>query len=131
MTRGFDRSLNAPAGGFYYPEAKRAELFLNGEKIANDDARLPKDWYTTDLWTTMGLRFIDEAISAKKPFYLHLCHNAPHFPLQAPADEIAHFRGQYKAGWEELREARHAKQLSLGVVDPAWPLAPRPQAISS
>src|SRR5450755_318468 len=44
--RGFDRSLNAPAGGFYMPASPRAELYLNGEKIANDDPRLPKDWYS-------------------------------------------------------------------------------------
>jgi arylsulfatase len=130
-SRGFERSLNAAAGGFYFPEGKRAELFLDGEKIANDDARLPKNWYSTDLWTTMGLRFIDEAISAKQPFYLHLCHNAPHFPLQAPAEDIARFRGTYQAGWEKLRQDRHAKQLKLGIVDPAWPLTPRPNAIAA
>nr|MCU0978496.1 sulfatase-like hydrolase/transferase [Pirellulaceae bacterium] len=91
--RGFDRSLNAAAGGFYFPESSRAQLFLHGEEIANDDPRLPKGWYSTDLWTTFGLAFVDEASAADKPFYLHLCHNAPHFPLQAPAEEIAKFRG--------------------------------------
>src|SRR5689334_7843598 len=49
--RGFDRSLNAAGGGFYFPDHSRAELFLNGEKIANDDSRLPPNWYSTDLWT--------------------------------------------------------------------------------
>lgn len=97
--RGFDRSLNAAAGWFYFPEAAKAKLFLNGEAIANDDPRLPKNWYSTDLWTTFGLKFIDEALAAKKPFYQHLCHNAPHFPLQAPAEEITKFRGKYMIGW--------------------------------
>ncbi|MHB8903253.1 MAG: sulfatase-like hydrolase/transferase, partial [Thermoguttaceae bacterium] len=96
--RGFDRSLNAPAGGFYFPGSPRATLFLDGEAIANDDPRLPKDWYSTDLWTELGVKFIDDALAAKKPFYLHLCYNAPHFPLQAPAEEIAAFRGNYRAG---------------------------------
>ena len=31
-----------PAGGFFYPEAQKAKLFLNGAEIANDDPRLPK-----------------------------------------------------------------------------------------
>jgi arylsulfatase len=130
-SRGFDRSLNAPAGGFYQPGAPRAELFLNGEKLANEDTRLPKDWYTTDLWTTFGLKFIDEAKTANKPFFLYLAHNAPHFPLQAPAEDIAKFRGKYKAGWDALRKQRHAKQIELGIVDKAWPAAPRPAAIKS
>jgi arylsulfatase A-like enzyme len=127
--RGFDRSLNAAAGGFYMPAAKKAGLFLNGEAIATDDARLPKDWYSTDLWTTYGLKFIDEARAAKKPFYLHLCHNAPHFPLQAPEAEIAKFRGAYKAGWGALRDSRLARQREMGIIDSAWKKSPRPAAI--
>lgn len=129
--RGFDRSLNAAAGGFYFAggDKAKAKLFLNGESIANNDPRLPKDWYSTDLWTTFGLQFIDEALEAKKPFYLHLCHNAPHFPLQAPADAIAKFRGQYKAGWGALRDARIKRQREMGLIDAAWEKSPRPPTI--
>jgi arylsulfatase len=130
-SRGFDRSLNAPAGGFYLPASPRAKLFLNGEALTNDDPRLPKDWYSTDLWTTFGLKFIDEAKAANKPFFLYLAHNAPHFPLQAPAADIAKFRGKYQAGWDAIRLQRHAKQIELGIVDKAWPAAPRPAAINA
>ena len=129
--RGFERSLSAPAGGFYYPESPRAELFLDGKRIANDHPQLPKNWYSTDLWTTFGLKFIDEAVANRKPFYLHLCHNAPHFPLQAPADEIARFRGKYREGWDKLRRSRNQKEIELGIVDKSWPLAPRVQAIAA
>jgi arylsulfatase len=124
--RGFARSLNAAAGGFYFAGGKRCELFLDGQRLALDDALLPREWYSTDLWTAFALRFVDEALAAKQPFYLHLCHNAPHFPLQATAEDIARFRGSYRAGWEKLRETRHARQIALGLVDPAWPLAKRP-----
>lgn len=129
--RGFDRSLNAAAGGFYQAGATRAKLFLDSQAIANDDPRLPKEWYSTDLWTSYGLKFIDEARAAKKPFFLYLAHNAPHFPLQAPADEIAKFRGKYLAGWGPLRIQRHARQVELGLVDPAWTMAPRPDTIKA
>jgi arylsulfatase len=127
--RGFDRSFNAPAGGFYYAADSRAELFLNGKKLANDDPVLPQGWYTTDLWTDYGIKFIDEARTTKKPFFLYLAYNAPHFPLEAPEDEIAKFRGRYKIGWDALREQRHAKQIELGVVDKAWALSPRPPEV--
>jgi arylsulfatase len=129
--RGFDRSLNAAAGGFYFPAHPRAELYLNGEKIANDDPRLPADWYSTDLWTTFGLKFIDEALTAKKPFYLHLCYNAPHFSLQAPAEDIARLRGKYQTGWDALRKARYARQIELGIIDKSWVNSPRPAAIKA
>ena len=130
--RGFERSLNAPAGGFYYATANpRAELFLNGRQLANDDPALPKGWYTTDLWTDYGIKFIDEARAAKKPFFLYLAYNAPHFPLQAPQEEIAKFRGKYKIGWDKLRQERHARQIELGIVDKAWPLSPRPPEVQA
>jgi arylsulfatase len=129
--RGFERSLAAPAGGFYQSASPRAKLALNGAVIANDDPRLPKDWYTPDLWTAFGLKFIDEAKAANRPFLLYLAHNAPHFPLQAPAEEIAKFRGKYKAGWDALREQRHARQKEFGVVDRSWPLAPRPERVEA
>jgi len=32
----------------------------------------------TYLWTEFGLRFIDEARQANKPFFLYLPFNAPH-----------------------------------------------------
>ena len=128
-TRGFDRSLNAAAGGFYQPGHERAKLFLNGEALAEDDPRLGKNWYTTDLWTTYGLKFIDEARAAQKPFFLYLAHNAPHFPLQAPAEDIAKFRGRYKAGWDKLRAERYARQQALGLIDARFALSPRTDAI--
>ena len=129
--RGFDRSLNAAAGGFYQAGSPRCDLWLDGEKIAADDSRLPTDWYSTDLWTTFGLKFVDDAIAAKQPFFLYLGHNAPHFPLQAPAEEIAKFRGRYRAGWDALREERLARQRKLGLLDDRWTPAPRPQAVAA
>lgn len=130
-SRGFERNLTAAIGGFYQAGTPNAKLFLNGGGIANDDPRLPKNWYTTDLWTTFGLKFIDEAREAKQPFFLYLAHNAPHFPLQAPAEEIAKFRGKYKAGWDALSDARHNKQQALGIVDAAWKKTPRAAAIQA
>lgn len=124
--RGFDRSLNAPAGGFYYGTGEKAKLFLNGKALANDDPCLPKNWYSTDLWTQYGIKFIDEALVEKKPFFLYLAHNAPHFPLQAPAEDIAKFRnGIYTNGWDTLRAARYERQKAMGLIDPAWKLTPR------
>jgi arylsulfatase len=129
--RGFERSLNGAAGGFYYPDSPRTEVFLNGESVGRRGGKLPDEWYSTDLWTDFGIKFIDEALAAKKPFYLHLCHNAPHFPLQAPQDEIAKFRGKYKMGWDKLRLQRHAKQIGMGLMDKAWPLPPRPEQVKA
>lgn len=128
--RGFDRSLNLAAGGVYYPNQTTrtdAKLYLNGRELALNAPEVGgAEWYSTDLWTKFGLQFIDEARAAKKPFFLYLAHNAPHFPLMAPREEIEKFRGKYKAGWDALRQARHERQIQKGIVDRRWPLTERP-----
>ena len=127
--RGFDRTLTAAAGGFYFPDSPRAALFLNAKDLGSRGAPLPREWYSTDLWTEYGLKFIDEARAAQRPFFLYVAHNAPHFPLQAPPEDIARWRGRFKAGWDVLRQERYARQLEMGLIAKAWPLSPRPDAV--
>lgn len=130
--RGFDRSLHVSgASGFYHLDGPKPRLVLNGKPLANDDPFLPKDWYTTDVFTDYGIQCIDEALAAKKPFFLYLAYNAPHTPIQAPAVDIAKYRGKYKAGWDRLREQRYARQIDLGIVDKSWPLSPRPDDVKA
>ena len=81
-------------------------LFLDGTHAARR-ARLRQNWYATYLWTEFGLKFIDEAREAKQAVLPYLPHNAPHFPLMAPPELIAKYRGKYKAGWDRLREERY------------------------
>lgn len=117
--RGFDRTFNTIAGNFYYRDSS-AKLYLNGRKVRNKE--LPNNWYTTDLWTSYGLKFIDEAKKKNKPFILYLAHNAPHYPLQAPEEDIAKFRGKYMKGWEVLRKERYERQIKMGLMDSTFSL---------
>ena len=128
-TRGFDRSLNGPAGGFYYADNPRTDLYLNGEHLEPDDPRLPKGWYSTDLWTDYGLTFAEEAMAEGRPFFLYLAYNAPHFPIQAPEADVTKFRGRYLAGWDVLRERRWRRQVASGLVEESWGLSPRPPEV--
>jgi arylsulfatase len=128
--RGFDRSLNSRYGEVYFPkEADRpgtTHLYLNSKEIPKDDPMFGKDWYSTDLFVDWGLKFVDEARTEKKPFFLYIAQGAAHFPLRAPAETIAKHRERYKAGWDKLRAARYARQIEMGLIDSRWPLAPRP-----
>ena len=131
--RGFMRSLNSRYGEVYFPrEMDRPgteNLYLNGKEMPKDSPIFGKDWYSTDLFTDWGLKFIDEARAEKKPFFLYLAQGAVHFPLRAPAEIIEKYRGRYLQGWDTLRESRHAKQIQMGLVDPRWPMAPRPPEV--
>ncbi|MFO0790315.1 MAG: arylsulfatase [Pirellulales bacterium] len=127
--RGFTRSLCAPIGEFYFPnqQQRRNEgILFNGERYDLDDPKFGKDWYGPDLLTEYGLKFIDESIAEKKPFFWYLPHSSVHFPLQVPAEDVARYRGKYKVDWQTLREARHKRQIDMGLVEAKWPLTELP-----
>ena len=131
--RGFARSLCSPFGELYFPGQTspragnaRLQLFSDGQEIPTDSGEVGTGWYSPDLWTKYTLKYVDQAIAEKKPFFHYLAHNAPHFPLMAPPEDIARFRGKYKAGWDQLRLDRHARQKKMGLVKAEWPLAERP-----
>ncbi|RYG69275.1 arylsulfatase, partial [bacterium] len=127
--RGFEHSLNSPRGAIYFPNQKNAStanLFLDGKALPLKSPEFGNDWYSSDLWTKYSLKFIDESIQEKKPFFVYEAFCAPHFPLMAPEKDIAKYRGKFMAGWDKLREARYQRQIKMGLVDPKWPLTPRP-----
>lgn len=119
--RGFDHYFGIIQGSANYFRPKP----LTRE---NEVIEAPDGFYTTDAFVDNAIRFLD-AGDKSKPFFLYLAFNAPHFPLMAPQEEIAKFRGRYKIGWDKLREQRRARQIELGIVDQAWPLSPRPPEV--
>jgi arylsulfatase len=52
-----------------------------------------------------------------KPFFQYIAYIAPHFPLHALPEDISKYRDKYLAGWERMREARHARQKQMGIVN--------------
>lgn len=99
---------------------------LNG-KVWND---FDKDFYTTDANIDYSMKFLDEAISSKKPFFHYIAFNAPHYPLQAPKEDIKKYLGKYDVGWEEIRQRRLKKQKSLGLFKDNMKLPPLPDHVS-
>lgn len=131
--RGFHRSLNLPAGGLHFSNQTgpkgNTKLYLNGEEVDRNAPQFSPPWYGSDLWTDQGIKFIDEAISAEKPFFWYLAHTAPHFPCMAPEETIQKYRGKYMRGWDALHRERHQRQIRLGLIDPNWTPESRPEEI--
>ncbi len=131
--RGFDRSLNLPAGGVHFSHQTGSKggskFFLNGEQVSLEDPRFNPPWYGSDLWTDQGIRFIDAAVAEQKPFFLYLAHTAPHFPCMAPEATIAKYRGRFMQGWDKLREQRFERQIASGLIDKQWNLESRPAEV--
>ena len=122
--RGFHRFYGVPqGGGFYFQPKQGRDIVLDDEILHPGGEPVPDDWYVTDAFTDYGLTFIDEAVDEQQPFFLYVAHIAPHFPLEAPAEEIARYDGVYEDGWAPLREARHRRQLEMGLLKQRWPLS--------
>lgn len=45
--------------------------------------------HATDLFTDWACGYVREQATAEKPFFLYLAYNAPHFPIEPPADFLA------------------------------------------
>jgi len=82
--------------------------------------RAPRDgkFYFTDAINDDAARNIREhaRTSPDRPFFMYLAHTAPHWPMQAPAEDIEKYLGVYDAGWEALRRKRFERMKELGVI---------------
>lgn len=116
--RGFQRFYGNPAGGGNYFNVRP---LIDQDRIVEPQS----GFYGTDAYTDAAIRMIDEAREAAKPFFVHLCYNAPHWPLHAWPEDVARYRGRYARGWDHVRTARHEQMKKLGIVDPKWPISPR------
>lgn len=85
-----------------------------------------KSFYGTDAITDHALSFLKIARKTPgKPWFLYLAYNAPHFPLQAPKDDIQKYASTYQHGWDQLRESRFKRMKQLGVIPKSAKLSPR------
>lgn len=75
---------------------------------------LPKGHYSSDTFAT---RLIEQLKTSRdgSPFFAYLAFTAPHWPLQAPPETIAKYRGRYDSGYDVLRAERLKKQKALGL----------------
>ena len=101
--RGFADFYGFLAGGHnYFPEQYRTQY--EKQKKANKkvirDYILPLEHngkevketeYLTDAFSREASRFVKEASSKKKPFFLYLAYNAPHVPLEAKEEDLEKF----------------------------------------
>src|SRR5690606_14515058 len=86
--------------------------FFDGNELVT----VGEDWYSTRDYTKKMLGYIEQDRVEGKPFFAYMAYTAPHWPLQAPKESIAKFKGRYDAGYEALYAERFARQKELGLV---------------
>jgi arylsulfatase len=83
---------------------------------------VPEDFYLPDAISERSAKFIQDAAAADEPFFLYVAYDAPHWPIQAPAETIAKYDGKYDQGWDEVRRERFKGQTEMGLFDESTPL---------
>lgn len=88
-----------------------------------DDKPLPSvdakaHYYSSTAIADHAIKFLKEHAEKyrDRPFFTFLAFTAPHFPLHAPAEDVARYRKKYLAGWDALRDERwtRLKELKIG-----------------
>ncbi|MHC4250263.1 MAG: arylsulfatase [Planctomycetota bacterium] len=140
VARGFDRYYGLLSGccNYFNPGRQRPGEPEPGHKRPGDfrpwgeDGNVIRpftpedpDFYATDAFTDRAVEYLDEYGREDRPFLLYLAYTAPHFPIQAPAEDIARYRGRYRAGWDAIRQERYERQKTMGLIEERWPLSPR------
>ena len=87
-----------------------------------DDVPLPpvkpgQDYYATTAIASHAIECLKEHAEkhAAEPFFEFLAFTAPHFPVQAPAADVARYRDRYLGGWDVLRQERWTRMQSQGI----------------
>ena len=124
LDRGFENYYGILVGvdHYFHPGG----LFDEQTKVTS----FPEGFYLTDAIGQRAVRYIDEAAAQHRdqPFFGYIAFTSPHWPLHAPAEDIARYRGKYMCGWDVIRQQRLDKMKQLGIVPPDTKLSPHSPA---
>ncbi|MEQ9439545.1 MAG: arylsulfatase [Cyclobacteriaceae bacterium] len=123
--RGFDHYFGFLGGAINFFTGLDYGTGRNYMRLDQEEYKVPDDFYSTDNFTSHALTQVSEAAQQDQPFFLYLAYNAPHYPLQAPEENIQKYRGRYQIGWDSLRQQRLQKMHDLGIIKEQWQLSPR------
>lgn len=119
--RGFERSFSLAQGlsNFWGEDQNKAWTEAGGAPIYREGGKqvaYPKGTYTTDYFTDRMIEFLEDGRDDQRPFFAYLAYTAPHWPIMAPEENVAKYKGRYDQGYEVLRNERLARQKQLGLI---------------
>jgi len=98
------------------------DRFFGPKNHSEDGKPLPTpepedNYYATTAIAEHAIRCLRDhrAQHGEQPFFSYVAFTAPHFPLQARADDIDRYRERYLVGWDDLREQRWQRMSGLGL----------------
>ncbi len=116
--------VNADGGFDHSYELEDHDRNFHPRRLVEDDRPLPPiptngpAYYTSTAFADHAIGCLREHARdhSARPFLAYLAFTVPHFPLQAPAEDIDRCRDRYLVGWDVIREQRYRRQRDLGIV---------------
>jgi arylsulfatase A-like enzyme len=78
-----------------------------------------KDYYITDDFSQKATEYIRSFSKKDDPFFLYLAYTSPHWPIQAPQEDIAKYLPVYREGWDVLQQKRRDRQIKMNLLSAA------------
>jgi arylsulfatase len=128
LQRGFDRYYGIVTGAANYFDPHRLVRDNTTVSPFADSEYTPKnEYYLTRALSDNAVRFIKDhkANTPDQPFFMYVAYTAAHWPMHAPEESVAKYKGKYDAGYKPVREARYARLRELGAIAEQWELSPQ------
>jgi arylsulfatase len=113
LQNGFDRSYSLNDHDRHFTPRQHTEDDRPLPPVAASDG-----YYSSTAIADHAIKYLREHAEKypRQPFFEFLAFTAPHFPVQAPAENVAHYRETYLPGWDALRSERwqRLRQLKIG-----------------
>ena len=122
LQRGFDRYYGTiHGGGSYFDPSTLTRDNTPISPFADPEYR-PQRFYYTDAISDQAVRFIADHHKQHpaKPFFLYVAYTAAHWPMHAPPEDIARYRGKYDRGYAPAQAARLKRLKELGLLKARW-----------
>ena len=122
MKNGFDHSYSLNDHDRHFAPRQHTEDDVPLPRVAPDSG-----YYTSTAIANHAINCLQEHAEkyAAQPFFEYLAFTAPHFPLQAPPEDIARYRDKYLRGWDVMRAERWQRMRRLGLGGNALSLVER------
>ncbi len=116
-----------PSGFHHSYSLEDHNRFFKPQRHTKDDRPLPPvdrdDYYAATAIADHAVQCLREHATqhAGEPFFSYVAFTSPHFPLQAPQEDIDRYRERYRVGWNVIQQARGRRLKELGIVEHAPP----------
>ena len=112
MDAGFDHSYRLEDNDRHFAPREHTEDDVPLPPVAADSG-----YYTSTAIADHAIKCLKEHAEkyAAQPFFEFLAFTAPHFPLQAPPEDIARYQEKYLRGWDAMRDERWQRMRAMGI----------------